>query len=73
MAAKGVNHLRIMASSEGAPTKQPFRMDPPLQTAPGEYNEEVFKGLDVCLDELSKRGIRATMTLNNMYVSPLPD
>ncbi|KAF2639978.1 glycoside hydrolase [Massarina eburnea CBS 473.64] len=67
MAAKGVNHLRIMASSEGAPTPQPFRMNPPLMDAPGLYNEEVFQGLDRCLDEMSKRGMRATMTLNNEW------
>ncbi|KAJ4303661.1 hypothetical protein N0V90_002562 [Kalmusia sp. IMI 367209] len=67
MAAKGVNHLRIMASSEGAPTPQPFRMNPPLMDAPGKYNEKIFRGLDICLDELSKRGIRATMTLNDEW------
>lgn len=67
MAAKGVNHLRIMAGSEGAPTPQPFRMNPPLLEAPGQYNEEVFKGLDTCLDEMSKRGMRATMTLGNEW------
>ena len=67
MAAKGVNHLRIMASSEGAPTPQPFRMNPALLDAPGKYNEEIFKGLDICLDEMSKRGMRATMTLGNEW------
>lgn len=65
--AHGVNHLRIMASSEGAPTPQPFRMNPPLMDAPGKYNEKIFRGLDICLDELSKRGIRATMTLNDEW------
>ncbi|KAF1916212.1 glycoside hydrolase superfamily [Ampelomyces quisqualis] len=67
MAAKGVNHLRIMASSEGAPTVHPFRMNPPLIEAPGKYNEDVFTGLDICLAEMSKRGMRATMTLNNEW------
>ena len=67
MAAKGVNHLRIMASSEGAPTPQPFRMNPALMDAPGEYNEAIFVGLDRCLDEMSKRGMRATMALNNFW------
>ncbi|KAH5085504.1 hypothetical protein HBI56_029970 [Parastagonospora nodorum] len=67
MAAKGINHLRIMAASEGAPTTQPFRMNPALMEAPGQYNEEIFKGLDVCLAEMSKRGMRATMTLNNEW------
>lgn len=67
MAAKGVNHLRIMASSEGSPTPQPFRMNPPLMQAPGQYNEEIFVGLDFCLAEMTKRGMRATMTLNNEW------
>lgn len=67
LAAKGVNHLRIMASSEGAPTPQPFRMSPALMDAPGKYNEQVFRGLDRCLDEMSKRGMRATMTLGNEW------
>ncbi|KAJ4408481.1 hypothetical protein N0V91_003132 [Didymella pomorum] len=67
MAAKGINHLRIMAGSEGALTPQPFRMNPPLMNAPGQYNEEVFKGLDICLAEMSKRGMRATMTLSNEW------
>ncbi|KAJ4341246.1 hypothetical protein N0V87_001987 [Didymella glomerata] len=67
MAAKGINHLRIMAGSEGAPTPQPFRMNPPLMNAPGQYNEDIFKGLDICLAEMSKRGMRATMTLSNEW------
>ncbi|KAJ4323255.1 hypothetical protein N0V94_001999 [Neodidymelliopsis sp. IMI 364377] len=67
MAAKGINHLRIMAGSEGAPTPQPFRMNPPLMSAPGQYNDDVFKGLDICLAEMSKRGMRATMTLSNEW------
>lgn len=67
MAAAGINHLRIMAGSEGAPTKQPFRMDPPLQPSPGQYNEKIFVGLDRCLAEMEKRGMRATMTLNDQW------
>lgn len=67
MAAKGINHLRIMASSEGAPTPQPFRMNPPLLQEPGKYNEDIFAGLDICLAEMSKRGMRATMTLGDEW------
>lgn len=59
MAAKGVNHLRIMAASEGAPVPQPFRMNPALMEAPGQYNEKIFVGLDICLAEMAKRGMRA--------------
>jgi mannan endo-1,4-beta-mannosidase len=67
MASMGVNHLRIMAASEGAPTWQPFRMHPALMSSPGTYNEDIFVGLDRCLAEMSKRGMRATMTLNNEW------
>ncbi|KAF2743482.1 glycoside hydrolase family 5 protein [Sporormia fimetaria CBS 119925] len=67
LASHGINHVRIMASSEGAPTPQPFRMNPPLFTALGVYDEAVFQGLDRCLHELSVRGIRATMTLGNEW------
>ncbi|PWZ00668.1 glycoside hydrolase [Testicularia cyperi] len=67
MAAAGINHLRIMAGSEGAPTPQPFRMEPALQSAPGQYDERIFVGLDRCLAEMSKRGMRATMTLNDQW------
>lgn len=67
MAAVGINHLRIMAASEGNPTPQPFRMRPALQESPGQYNEAVFVGLDRCLAEMANRGMRATMTLNNQW------
>jgi mannan endo-1,4-beta-mannosidase len=67
MQAVGINHLRIMAGSEGNPTPQPFRMNPPLQPSPGEYNEKIFVGLDRCLAEMAKRGMRATMTLNDQW------
>ena len=49
---------RIMASSEGAPTIQPFRMYPPLLEAPYKWNEQIFVGLDRCIAEASKRGMR---------------
>ncbi|EPQ28939.1 uncharacterized protein PFL1_03739 [Pseudozyma flocculosa PF-1] len=67
MAAKGINHLRIMASSEGNPEPQPFRMSPALQKAPMQYEEGIFVGLDRCLAEMAKRGMRATMTLNDQW------
>jgi hypothetical protein len=54
----GVNMLRIMASSEGE-GNEPFRMKPCLMTKPGEYNEEIFRGLDYFLDALAKRGFTA--------------
>ncbi|KAH7106924.1 glycoside hydrolase [Auriculariales sp. MPI-PUGE-AT-0066] len=67
MASRGVNHLRIMAASEGAPTIQPFRMYPALMSAPEVWDEKIFVGLDRCVEEARKRGMRLTMTLNNMW------
>ncbi|KAG2181191.1 hypothetical protein INT43_008773 [Umbelopsis isabellina] len=62
----GINMLRIMASSEGT-GDEPFRMKPCLMTAPGVYNEEIFRGLDYLMDALSKRGFTAIVTLNNQW------
>ncbi|EJD51998.1 glycoside hydrolase [Auricularia subglabra TFB-10046 SS5] len=67
LASRGVNHLRIMASSEGAPTIQPFRMYPALMSAPDKWDEDIFVGLDRCVAEAGKRGMRVTMTLNDEW------
>ncbi|KZW00403.1 glycoside hydrolase [Exidia glandulosa HHB12029] len=67
MASRGINHLRIMSSSEGAPTIQPFRMYPPLMPAPDKWDEKIFVGLDRCVAEAGKRGMRLTMSLNNEW------
>ena len=67
MAAVGVNHLRIMASSEGSPTPQKFRMLPALMPAPYQWDEKIFVGLDRCVAEAGKRGMRLTMTLANTW------
>ena len=64
--ARGVNNIRIMAGTEG-PDNQPFRAAPSLMFAPGEYNKEIFKGLDFVLAEASKRNITIVMCLNNYW------
>jgi len=40
---------------------------PSLMPQAGVYNEQVFAGLDYFLDQLSQRGIRAVMVLNNYW------
>ncbi|MFL5307194.1 MAG: cellulase family glycosylhydrolase [Polyangia bacterium] len=62
----GVNNIRMVASAEG-PDTAPYRIVPSLMPMPGVYNEQVFQGLDVFLDELAKRGMRAVMVLNNYW------
>jgi mannan endo-1,4-beta-mannosidase len=62
----GINNLRIMAGSEG-PDDQPYRMLPSLQSAPGQYNEDVAEGLDFLLEEMRKRKMYAVMCMNNFW------
>ncbi|KAI8062085.1 glycoside hydrolase superfamily [Gongronella butleri] len=66
LAALGVNHLRIMAASEG-PDEESQRMRPSLMSSPGEYNETIFQGLDYLLDAMEKREMTATMVLGNFW------
>ncbi len=62
----GVTDLRVMAASEG-PDTEPHRMVPALMDAPGQYNQSVLDGLDYLLAEMSKRGMKAVMVLNNFW------
>ena len=62
----GVTNLRIMAGSEG-PASEPRRVTPALQPAPGEFNEDLLRGLDYALAEMKKRGMRAVLCLTNFF------
>lgn len=62
----GINNLRVMASSEG-PDTEPWRVKPSLQPAPGEFNEDMLKGLDFLLAEMARRDMRAVLVLNNFF------
>jgi mannan endo-1,4-beta-mannosidase len=64
--ALGVTNVRVVAAAEG-PDTEPYRIVPSLMPMPGVYNEQVFAGLDVFMDELNRRGIRAVMVLNNYW------
>lgn len=62
----GVTNLRILAGSEG-PDGEPIRVQPSLQNGPGEYNEDLLKGLDVLLVEMQKRQMKAVLVLGNFW------
>ncbi|MBB6461727.1 glycoside hydrolase 5 family protein [Flammeovirga kamogawensis] len=64
--AMGVTNLRVLASSEGDST-QKFQVQPTMQTAPGNYNQEVLEGLDFFMNEMNKRNMKAVMVLNNFW------
>lgn len=66
MKSIGITNLRIQAGAEG-PDNEPFRVTPALQTAPGQYNDEVLDGLDFLLAEMGKRGQKAILFLNNSW------
>lgn len=60
----GVNNLRVLGASEES---EITTLSPGIQSAPGVYNEELLKGLDVALDEMSKRGMKAVVYLNDTW------
>jgi len=64
--ALGVTNLRILAASEGDANMK-YSVHPALQTAPGVYNEDLFKGLDFLLAEMGKRDMKAVMVLGNFW------
>src|SRR5215203_3335419 len=66
--ANGVTNLRIMAGSEGAGLiNGVLRVGPPLQPVQGKFNAEVLDGLDLVLDEMGKRDLKAIVFFSNNW------
>jgi len=63
--AAGIDNLRVLAMSEASGFKRGVR--PAIMTAPGEYDERLLQGLDVLLDEMGRRGMKAVLYLNNFW------
>ncbi len=66
MKSIGITNLRVMVGPEG-PDNEPFRVTPALQTAPGQYSDELLDGLDFLMAEMGKRGMHAILFLNNAW------
>ncbi|WP_299550580.1 beta-galactosidase [Seonamhaeicola sp.] len=62
----GITNLRVLAASEGD-SDMKYCVHPALQTNPGVYNEDVWKGLDFLLSEMAKRNMKAVMVLGNFW------
>ena len=62
----GLSNLRVLAASEGD-TLMRYCVHPALQTGPGEYNEDIWQGLDFLLAEMGKRNMKAVMVLGNFW------
>lgn len=64
--ALGTKNLRVIAASEGDMDMK-YCIHPALQTNPGIYNEDLWKGLDFLLSEMGKRDMKAIMVLGNFW------
>ena len=62
----GVTNLRVLAASEGDDDMK-YAIHPALQTGPGEYNEDIWIGLDFLLSEMAKRNMTAVMVMGNFW------
>ncbi|GAB4839404.1 Mannan endo-1,4-beta-mannosidase 4 [Ancistrocladus abbreviatus] len=58
-AANGLTVARTVAYSDGG--------SHPLQYAPGQYNKQMFQGLDFVISEAGKYAIKLILTLSNHW------
>ncbi len=63
--ATGIDNIRILGASEASIAESALPVA--IQTRPGEYNEELLKGLDFVLNEMGKRKMYAVIYLNNFW------
>ena len=63
--AAGIDNLRVLAMSEASDFRRGVR--PAFMTAPGQYDERLLQGLDVLLDEMRRRDMKAVLYLNNFW------
>jgi mannan endo-1,4-beta-mannosidase len=66
--SQGVNNLRVMAGAEGSgPVLGVERVGPPVQPEKGKFDAKVLDGLDILLEEMNKRGMKAVLFLSNNW------
>lgn len=62
----GVDNIRVLVGSDGQAGRE-LLVEPVLQTAPGVYNDTIFRGLDFLMAELAKREMTAVLYLTNSW------
>jgi len=62
--ALGVGNLRILAAAEEGPLKSSIK---PGFRSKDSWNEPLLQGLDYCLAEVEKRGMKAVLYLSNFW------
>ncbi len=66
--ANGVTNLRLLAGAEGTGSLNGVtRVGPPLQPEAGKFDTSVLDGLDIVLDEMRKRDMRAVIFFSNNW------
>lgn len=66
--ANGVTNLRLIAGAEGRGMLNGItRVGPPLQPDLGKFDERVLEGLDIVLNEMRKRDMRAVIFFSNNW------
>lgn len=64
----GITNLRVMAGAEGSGIINGIsRVGPPLQVSKGVFDTTVLYGLDVLLDEMDKRSMKAVIFFSNNW------
>ncbi len=65
LSALGVKNLRILAASENSDISNSLK--PAFIISPGKYDEDLLDGLDFLMSEMSKRGMKGVLFLNNFW------
>lgn len=63
--ALGINNVRVLALSEQTDMKSAVR--PATTRKPGDYDENLLRGLDFLMAELARRDMTAVLYLNNFW------
>ena len=66
--SKGITNLRVLAAAEGEGLVNGVqRVGPPLQIEKGKFNASVLDGLDILLNEMNKRNMKAILFMSNNW------
>ena len=63
---RGVTNLRVLVGADGE-EGVPCKIEPILQTAPGEYDDALLDGLDYFMREAARRDMKVVLYLTNSW------
>lgn len=66
--SQGISNLRVLVAVEGnGKINGVNRVEPSYQDKPGNFNDAHLKGLDIFLNEIAKRNMKAVLFLSNNW------